>query len=416
MEGFLTPQMSVYITGFLFFILLIVGIVIIISQQKKTSTPANVKQIQSTEFAAIQSRLAPLQRSKEPLFSTKVKPDERLLVNYAPLTIYDPAYIGPFTDGVYQEREGVTAALQAGARCFVLPIDYHEDSSLQPPLFAAANQPCLLYRDGGNVIRSLNSGSIEKVAQAIADIGFSENLSNKDDPIVLILYFLRTPAPQTKEYLRYCSEVAKQLNPLLPYLLSQAPEGVYNRQARQNEILYTDIQTIEKKLLVFCNIDLSLFRTPQTVNLPAFPPKFDLDYWVHLRLFKQTEEALGATSSATQNEFARGYIGRTSYFTLLPESRVKETQDSAKIRWMVAVSPPGETVSKADTQLLLDRGVQSIALPLASPDTSAMELWKTQGWRLKPARIRFTRPRPFVPASPSPKLNAMGGNLTAPTF
>lgn len=403
---------------FLFVVAVIIGISIILNNSATMSTPSNIKRIAGTQTIQLDTLLQPSTKSKQSLISINIPLNQRALVNYAPFTVYNPGYLGPVDNGVYKEEEAVSAVLKAGARCFILPIDYHENSSLPKPAFPSANEPCLLYRDSGGTIRSINAGSIQKVAQTLSNLAFNDIISNNKDPLVLVLYFVKTPQQNTREYLRYCSKVAKQLGPLIPLMLGQAPEGVYNRQARQDELLYTPLTNLEKKVIVMSNIDTSLFRTPKSVGLQPFAPAEDLDFMVHLRLFSQTDSSVGATEKASQNQFPRGYLESSSYYTNIPEKRIKDITEANRIRWIITIPtqvPTLESVKTATEKL----GVQCVGLPLyafTAEESPILALWKQAGWREKPLPIRFTRPDPIKPKDPSPKLNANKGYLSSPTI
>jgi hypothetical protein len=408
----------IYIFVVFFIIAAIIGISIVMNKTSTMSTPTNISRISGTQMTELETILAPYSKSKTALLSQQVPMNQRALVNFAPLTVMNPGYLGPLENGVYKENEAVSAALKAGARCFVLPIDYHENSGLPQPAFPAAGDPCLLQRDTGGVIRSLNAGSIQKVCESLANLAFNDVISLRTDPLVVVLYFVKTPQPNTKEYLRYCSKVAKELNPLIPFMLGQAPEGVYNRQARQDELLYTSLQNLERKIIIMNNIDTSIFRNPKSVGVQAVSQREDLDFMTHLRLFAQSDISLGATEKASQNQFPRGYVESFSFYSAIPDKRIKDTQDTNRIRWIVAI--PTAIPSVKEIQTAIDSfGVQVVPLELYSfgeAEKPILDLWKASGWRLKPQNIRFTRPEPIQPKEPSPKLNANKGQLSSPTI
>ena len=413
-------QTLLYSFAALFIVALIVGISVILSKRNTMSTPDNIQRITGVQTTEFEKQLTPYFKPKTTLSEQALSANQKVLVNFAPLTVVQPGYIGPTENGVYKEEEGVSTALKAGARCFVLPIDYHENSGLPKPAFPNAGEPCLLYRDEGGTIRSLNSGSIQRIAQALGNLAFNNTVPLNKDPLIVVLYFLKTPAPNTKEYLRYCSQVAKQLNPLIPVLLGQAPEGVYNRQNRQNEILYTPITNLERKVILMCNIDTSIFRNPTSVGVQTVPSTEDLDFFVHMRLFKQSDESMGATVRAGQNEFARGYLERFFYYTTIPENRTQDTIEINRIRWIVALPAVGANPLLKDAKYALEKlGVQCIGLNLFALNEESLgivNLWKSTGWVPKPEAIRFTIPEPYKPKTPSPTLNANQGKVSSPTL
>ena len=413
----LDSRTILYTVVFLFVVGVIIGLGVVMNKSSVISTPSNIERIGQTRLPELEKLLNPYFKPKTPLQEQGLPSSQKALVNFAPLTVLNPGYIGPTDNGVYKEAEGVAMALKAGARCFVLPIDFHENSSLPKPAFPNAGEPCLLYRDVGGVIRSLNAGSILKVSEALANLAFNDIIPLKSDPLVLILYFVRTPQANTKEYLRYCSKVARELRPLQPYMLGQAPEGVYNRQARQDELLYTDLSNLERKVIIMCNLDTTLFRNTKSVGISAVPPQEDLDFLVNLRLFSPVEPPLGATEKASQNQFPRGYIETLLYSINIPEDKRKETVETNRIRWIVGLQ--SDMPTQKDVSYVLEKiGVQCIPLPfyaLTEADKPLLEIWK-KGSLAKPDALRFTRPEPIKPKEPSPKLNANKGQVSSPTF
>lgn len=413
----ISPTTILYTVVFLFILGVILGILFVFNKSTVLSTPVNIERIGDTRLPEMEKLLSGYIKDKTSLNAAQIPGSQKVLVNFAPLTVYNPGYIGPTENGVYMEAEGVAAALKAGARCFVLPIDYHDNNTLPKPQFPDAGEPCLLYRDKGGIIRSLNAGSIQKVAQALGNLAFNDVVPLKSDPLVVILYFVRTPPENTKEYLRYCSKVARQLNPLQPFFLGQAPEGVYNRQARQDELLYTDLSNLERRVIMMSNLDTNIFRNPKSVGISAVPTNEDLDFFINLRLFSPVDPPLGATQRASQNQFARGYLQTLQYSLIIPEDKTKEIVDTNRIRWIVNL--PDSVPTPKDIQYAINKiGVQCIPLPLYSftqEDRSVLDLWKN-GWIVKPDPIRFTRPEPIKPKQPSPRLNANKGQVSSPTL
>ena len=407
-----------YIFIGIFVIAVIIGLSVILNKSSAMSTPTNIKRISGTQVTLWEALLSSYYKPKSSLNAQLVPINQKALVNFAPLTVMNAGYAGPAENGVYSEEEVVAASLKAGARCFILPIDYHDNSSLPKPAFPNAGEPCLLYRDSGGVIRSLNAGSISKVAQALANLAFNDIIPLKNDPSIVVLYFVKTPQQNTKEYLRYCSQVAKALNPLIPFMLGQAPEGVYNRQGRQDELLYTAIPNLEKKVILMSNIDTTIFRTPTRVGIQRVSPQEDLDFMVHLRLFGQTDALAGATEKVSPNQFPRGYLENFTYYSSVPQNRIKDIADNNRIRWVVTI--PGSKLSLKDVKTAIDSlGIQAVGLDLYSfteAEKPILNLWKESGWKIKPNAIRFTRPDPIKPKDPSPKLNANKGQLSSPTI
>jgi hypothetical protein len=357
---------------------------------------------------------------REAAQAQEVSEKENCLINFQPLTVIHPGFMGPLKDGVYDDVEGVRTVLRMGARCLVLPIDYHDRESM-PSTFPPAKTPCLMYRDEGGTVRSINGGSISKVAETIRNVAWSDIVTQRNDPFILILYFLRTPEQNTREYLDFLSKVAIDLQPLTSYLLGQTPEGVYNRQARQNELLFVNTNQLEKKLLIFCNADTTGFRTSQTDFKHTYYPKEDLDYWVHMRIFKQNlDTPLGITGIPVRSVMPRSMIDNTTYYTSLPaDATTKRTAvEGTKEKFMITLEKAGQNPTSATLTKLLDEyGVQGVPLFLIdyTPDVqAALNQWKF-AWRAKPKAIRYVRPDPIVVQPQNPNVNANGGMVNIPS-
>jgi hypothetical protein len=413
-----------------FWILILAGIATLIFSLQwimtARSTVANTKNVASTlalQTAIFQTKFASEFKDKKTLLQAireqSVAENENCLINFQPLTVIHPGFLGPIRNGVYNEKEGVATAIRMGARCFVLPIDYHTKETMGIT-FPPPNKPCLLFRDEGGTVRSINGGSIAKVAQAIADVAWSNAVNQRNDPFLLVLYFMRTPEEGTKEYLDFLSQVATDLTPLSPYLLGQTPEGVYNRQARQDQLLFINTDQLEKKLLVFCNVDTSGFRTAKKDFNKTYLPKEDLDYWVHMRIFKQnTETPLGATTVPERATVPRSLLETVSYYTTLPSdaNNKRNAITGTKEKFMITLSGQGKNPEVQSAITALDTyGVQCVPLLITDYSEEVKSLlaqWK-YAWRAKPKGLRYVRPAPIAIQTQSTATNANGGRITIP--
>jgi hypothetical protein len=411
------------------FLLIAIGLaiwclVIIVQKRGILATKNNVEITSQDREAIFNVKFASEFKDKKSLREAKADQDvserEDCLINFQPLTVIHPGFVGPVRDGVYDEVDGITTLIRMGARCLVLPIDYHDKESM-PSTFPPPNTPCLLYRDEGGTVRSINGGTIARVADTIANVAWSDIVTQRNDPFILILYFVRTPQENTREYLDFLSQVARDLAPLSPYLLGQTPEGVYNRQARQDQLLFVNTTQLEKKLLIFCNADTSGFRTSQTDFKHTYTPKEDLDYWVHMRIFKQNlDTPMGVTSIPVRSIMPRSIIDKTTYYTSLPSDATTQRKeiDGTKEKFMIILEKQGENPSNATLTKLLDQyGVQAVPLFLIdyTPEVqAALSKWK-YAWRAKPKSIRYVRPEPIQVQAQNPNVNANGGMVNVPT-
>jgi hypothetical protein len=412
----ISENVILYIFLGLFVFIIVLAMLFVKEKSAVFSTVPNVLRIRNTQNEKLDTFLSDFYKPKISFMESAVElaSNEKGLINFVPLTVIQPGFLGPSIDGVFDEKNGVSKLIRTGIRSFVLVIDYHEDYSMKPPLYANVKMPCLLSRDRSGTIRSLNSGSIQKTCQTLADAAFGLAAPSPNDPLLLTLYFVRTPDPvkDEKGFLRYCSQVAKELAPLSQYHLGQTPLGSYRRQARQDKLLYEPLSNIEKKVLIFSNLDTSLFRTVK----PSYQPKEDLDYWIHLRIFKDSVNSLGVTKPLTQNQFSRGLIDTTQYFSTIPPENMAAAIDKTRIQWVTAMSDVG---SYPDLSKLFPVGVQSIPISIVSLDSTEkklLNLWKNSCWKVKSKDLRFAIPPDSEPKEPSIQLNAQGGNITSPSL
>ena len=408
-----------YIFLAIFVFSLLFAIIFIKQKTEVTSNVPNVLRIKNAQNVILDTFLSDYSSKPKKTFmevAEDLSRNEKLLVNFVPLTVTQPGFIGPSINGVFDEKNGVSQLVRAGIRSFFLIIDYHEEPSMKPPLYAEMNMPCLLVRDGSGTIRSLNSGSIEKTCQTLADTAFSLTSNTRNDPLLLTLYFVRTPDPvnDQKGFLRYCSQVAKELAPLTQYHLGQSELGPYTRQARQDTLLSNPLSMIEKKVLIFSNLDTTLFRTVK----PAYQPKEDLDYWIHLRIFKDSENSLGVTKKIDSNQTARGIIDTTKYFVTIPPEDIKTKVTFLSQRWTTAVSDVGTNPAIDRLNLIMiTLGVQSIPLSFVSMDSTEKEflnVWIKSGWKLRPKAIRFAKDDDLKADVQSKEADANQGQITSP--
>lgn len=405
-------------------IIIIIGAITFVSGKDIQSTPQNVKQLQDIQKANFQEFFdKATNKDRKSLDSQRRKlPDnENCLMNFQPLTVIQPGYLGPEQNGVFSVRDGVATALKLGARCLVLPIDYY--SGYPAESFSNPDKPCFVYRDDGGVIRSLNPGSLREAIETINELAFSDLMFQKNDPMILVLYFINTPPPDTKEYVLFLSAVAKDISFLSSRILTQTSKGKYFRQQQQTELLFEPVESFYNKCLIFCNIDTSIFRNQdqlKNLGLVSFQAYEDLDYLVHLQLFKQNKDVqLGKTLPIQEKSPAKGLVEKVQYFSVLSDDDIKNTVVMTKEKWVMAISPEKDMISADSAKKLLNTyGVQSIPLPLYTSKneelTKLLDLWNIS-WRTKPAPLRYIKPSLVVPTKQDPATNANGGSLNVST-
>lgn len=398
-------QMNLLLGGGFFLVILFIAAFLYHRSFRKSSNPENIKDIIAQRKATVESNAASLGQKrvgieassgkKEGFANATGKGKEVSLLRLQPFAVKQSGYIGPAKDGVFDEKDSVIQALKAGVRTFILQIDFHEDPAKGAPLFPLPGEPCLLVRDATGNLVSLNSGSIQKVTEAIAQYGFSDTIQGKYDPILLILYGLRAPDRITKpkDYILYCSKIAKQLGPLAPFHLGLTPMGDYHRQALAGQIFIEPFTHFEKKVIILSNFDTTLFRNITSLELPAISPAEDLDYWVNAQIFKEdTKASFGVTGVAPMKTPIRSGIYDIELLKgLTGEQRTAWLTQHRGIFTMVLPGPEENPDYDTIGKLLNELGVNVVPLDIYSFDTASTKrsasAWNNATWKEKPVSL-----------------------------
>lgn len=400
----LSDNTKMILGGVVVIIALIIALVVYFNSQKSTSNFANVQQaaeiqrVKAEENAAAlapkSSGLATLQKKEG--FQNQEKGTDISLLNIQPFTVKQAGFLGPVQAGVFEEGTAIEQALRAGVRTFVFQIDYHEDSTKGPPSFPEAGEPSLLYRDDSGKLVSLNAGSILRVSKFLAELAFSDKIVSKTDPVVILLHGLRAPDPieKPKEYIRYCSAIAKQLKPLAPFHLGLTSEGDYHRQALQGQLFTTPFQKFEKKIIILSTFDTSMFRNVKKLGLSTIDPVEDLDYWVNAQIFtEKPTKVSGVAAVAPANTKVRASIVSLSEILNLSEADKKVWATRNKDIFTIAMpsqntNPNEEGFMTALTNL----GINVVPLDIFSFEAAQTqrltEILERKTWKMRPLALR----------------------------
>lgn len=413
------------LSGILFLIIgiiiLIVGIQYVLKLGYKLATPSNIQRIGNDQSVALTSKytVQSSKRTVEGLWN-KVPSDEQLLINTNFAGVRLGGYIGPFTDGVFDETKGVMTALMTGARCMILDISVDKESG---------GNPVLMYRNARGYRVNLNNGSIAKVAKTLAENvfrGSSEGtpFNCEDSPFVLMLCFQDLPDEGKKptSIIKYYGKVAKALQPLVPLLLAQTAQGDFRRQALESQICFQPWSTINKKIILLTNVDTSSMRQADKYGVYAMNATEDLDLLVNGRVYRVEEgiHNFGLTVVPTSTVKPSFCLYTPGYFLNTPPDRKAEAILTTKSRFSIVLNESAEKPFENSTimSLLNDFGVNCI--PYVHFDDSA-DAWigeggpyETNSMVAKPEGLRFSPPKQIALLEPSPKTNSLGGMVQAP--
>ena len=380
---------------------IIIGVVVHFYKKSK-SEPTNVKGTGETQTLLLEEISAELGQGIKGLSDMKEKdikkgptvqkgpgaPDVETvsLINLQPITVKQSGYIGPLSAGVFNETTFATHALKSGCRTFVFQIDYYEGSAKDAKLFPAPNEPCLLSRDDSGTLVSLNAGSILKMSTAIASTAFYKSTPANTDPVIIILHGVRTPDPivAPKDYLAYCSKIATQLGPLIPYHLGLTTTGDYHRQALEADIFTKPFNAFEKKVIILSTFDTTLFRNVSKLNIPQYTPYNDLDFLTHARLYKE------GIISNTIHTYGR-IIEIDTLVGLAPDDQANWVLKNKGYFTVVLPKLMTNLPTGVVDTLINKMGINVVPLDLFSfpvADTKlTLDIWKKKIWKLKPVAL-----------------------------
>jgi len=325
---------------------------------------------------------------------SRITDSEMNLVNSQVLSIKDTGFIGPYPNGKYDEEDATSKVLKAGFRFLTLQVDYL-DTVKDAALFEKPNLPTLLIRSSTNSLLSGNSGSIQNVANTIANVGFRPEVPNNIDPIILYIHVNSTPDPvkSPEKYLEFLSEIAGQLNPLAPLHLGLSPSGNYTRQKLENELLVTPIDSYNGQVIILSNVDTSLFRSP---SYTAYPPAQNLDFWVNMRVYLQdAADVIGVSSMPPNSVTPAAVIVDLKRVLGIKGTLVKTFATNAKNTFTIAMPDRTTNPTPADFKKALDEyGINAIPIDIFS-DTPENVLqmaseYNNMAFFPKPAALRMT--------------------------
>lgn len=385
----------------LLIIITIIIIVVVARKSSKVASPSTVKTTIRDRVAILNDAIEPLAHSKKSMYDMPLPEDQSLLLNYQVQGCRLAGYLGPLQDGTFAEEDAIRLGLTSGSRLFIVEISN-----------GGNGRPVLIARDGRGYKRSLNDGSIRKVFSALAS-----NTNKGDDPLIIVLYFHDAPN-KTKDpaaYLNFLSQVAKSLEPIIPFHLGLTSVGDFTRQKKESELFTFAPEFYKNKVLILCNADTSAFRDPAAIGVKrTFSPNEDLDFLVHCRLYKHEAGGdLGLTTVSTASTSPKAVICDDTYFLLTPPDKVEAAVNTTRNVFTIVMKkdPSYVPTDEVVTRLFDQFGIHSIPLGL---DVTNLSEFKDTSYKKKEVALRFTKPKPIVPTIPNKQLNANGGVVIAP--
>jgi len=347
---------------------------------------------------------------------------QQCFVNFYSLGCRYTGYIGPMDEGYWDPDIAVQMAVKAGCRTFILEIDYLDECNGEnikyfPRIVVRDVQGKLRikYNSNSPFCNSPTHSNIRDVCEKINFYAFADGCQNREDPVVIVLYFLRQPpgSYKSKTVLDYYSNVAKALSPFQNRLLKNELEGgTYYRQSQEGRLLINNIKDYSGKVLIFSNANTTGFRETH-----VYLPNEDLDFLTNLRLmYAQTK--LGVTENGSTAPF--GILETAEDYMIIPTDREEEIAEATKLRWTICLSQdPSKSVTKEIYNKITSTfGVHCIPILLFDTKNNDFitDKFNTYSFIPKPEPLRYIKPPVVIPAEPNPSTNANHGMLRSPTI
>lgn len=401
--------------------LLLVGVIVYLLVYKNAivpastppiSSPASVKALQESRMEAIKEDT---QLIADNSFYTglinSLAPNERYLVNLAPMTASLGGYIGPIgppgkpSPGIFYSDFYLQTALRAGIRSFVLPVSTYVDDNKVPPLWPFSGHPAIVCRDGDGKIISLNGMSIKQFCTDLMRFNH-ENTAQSNEPILLYIKedTAHVPAKDKKEekYAKFMSRIAEGLSviPATNRLTTLGGFGSAVGAANEATILtQIPLTELKSKVLIFTDFDtkIGLKHAYQGMR----PTLDDFTNFIVKPVVAQNAGMTVGTPGA-----------RSVKMVDISGSKVNWTDQSRTTLHMTSQDHPLNALRNVSVvNAAISTGIQIVPLPYFMTESAEdmQPIWKTwngYAWRLKDEGARYVKPDPVVPSKPSTALNA----------
>ena len=415
----------------LFFVVLIVliggivyGIVYAGQRYSVLATSSNIQRIIDAQGLILSNQYQYISNNMQAASKlwSGVPTNQQLLINMNMTGVRLAGYLGPFVDGVFAEDKAVSTALMTGARVFFIDIDVD----------GVTGKPTLVYRDKTQYVKSLNNGSVKKVAKAINDRAFSMYSSSVPSdvrglPMIVVLYFHSTPdvVQRPKEYINFLIEVSKQIQDIKPNLLAQTAQGDFRRQTMDTQLFFQPMATFKNKIILLCNVDTSILRNSRDYGVPDLGPGGDLDLLVNARLYsQQSGTSFGATSVVKGTNPPAAIITTTDYFINMPPENRSDAILLTKKCFTITMNPDPTTVTNKPTldTIIGQYGVHCapfvhfMDMTSLGPYLAIGNLYEKSSVLAKPQQLRFVPPTDIITQVPNSNMNTQGGFIRLSTM
>jgi hypothetical protein len=188
-----------------------------------------------------------------------------------------------------------------------------------------------------------------------------------------------------QKYIQFLSSVAKDLKPLEEYMLKNSPSGNYQRQMNETGLIGTELKKFEKKVIIFSNVDTSIFRNTKTLGMEPIDTQYDLDFMVNMRVYlENANDSLGASDVPHNGEIPNAIIVSSKSVIGLTDDEKDAFALKGKTRFVIVMPSQMKNPSlPAINSLLEHNSVNCILLNLFGEDIDILK-GKVKAWKGEP--------------------------------
>jgi hypothetical protein len=358
---------------------------------KQVATKDNIEQVKQEQLALMEKQyLGRVRKDWNGSQISKIPAQEQLLINSAVFSARNAGFVGPTDGGVFDEDAAVRIACDTGVRFFTIEIEMSNDH--QTPVLVA-----------GDGVRALNKGSLDALGAAFAKYAFR----GREDPLILYVHARTAPnmGTEPKNYITFCSKVAKAFKGLRSKFLASSPVGSYGRQGLEGRLFYMPVKDLGSSVIFMTDLDTSIFRKTGDYGMKVAADE-DLDLCTHVRVYTEGQQLKKKPAA---------FAASADYWLATPANIIKDAQDKTKESFSIVLS--GELTEKKYVDLLNVFGVQAVCVPLYEMAAYAVGIGSAlyrDSWLAKKDALRYKPAAPIVVKTPSAKLDSNGGRLVAP--
>jgi hypothetical protein len=167
----------------------------------------------------------------------------------------------------------------------------------------------------------------------------------------------------------------------------------------ESALINAPIGTFEKKALILCNLDTTIFRNLKTLGMEQIDNKYDLDFMVNMRVYLDVKsDPLGASDVPHNGEIPNAIVVSSKSIVGLSDDDRDAFAIKGKTRFVIVMPSQMKNLTLPTINLLLERNsVNCILLNLFGEDIDIlkgkMKAWKGEPfYTVKPVNYRSSGP------------------------